>query len=122
VHLTRVVVIGWSVLLSAGCGSGDGGGTAEDAVKRWAEAVNNRDWARACNLSVEPGARCEQTYRSDFDGDTLTFEGPASNGAGTKPGEAYFALHQAKGGGTIFVTAVPGDGGFVVRLEAVVIS
>jgi hypothetical protein len=51
----------------------------------------------------------------------LHFEGPAQNGGGTKPGQSYFSLRQAKGG-TVFVTAVPKDGDYVVRMDAVVAS
>jgi hypothetical protein len=41
------------------------------------------------------------------------------NGGGTKPGEAYFSLDQDSGG-TLFVTAVPKDGRYAVRMEIVI--
>lgn len=123
VHRARVVaIVSSALLLLAGCGGSGVAATADDAVKRWAEAINNRDWTQACELSVEPGDRCEESLRSNFDGDTLTFQGAATNGGGTRPGESDFSLQQAKGGGTVFVTAVPRDGGFVVRLEALVVD
>jgi len=51
-------------------------------------------------------------------GRLLTFDGPATQGGGMKPGEEYFSF----GGnlGSLFVTAVPADGGFRVRFEAIV--
>ncbi len=112
------LVVALAAALVFGCGADDGP-DAEAVVKEWGEAVNARDWQRACELSTQSPKDCEDGLRSDFAGARLEFDGPATNGGEMQPGERYFAF----GGnlGTVFVTAVPENDGFRVRVEAMVV-
>jgi hypothetical protein len=101
----------------AGCGDGDGRSEPDEAVRQWADAVNDRDWRRACELSTDRAASCASKLRSNFAAARLDFQGRATGG-GVKPGESYFSLRQTPGG-TVFVTAVPDGDTYAVRLEAV---
>jgi hypothetical protein len=100
-----------------GCG-GDARGS-EAVVKEWGEAVNDRDWGRACELSAAPEEGCEDSLRGDLARVRLVFDGPATNGGGLKPGEEHFSFRGS--GGTVFVTAVPKGDEFRVRIEAIVV-
>jgi hypothetical protein len=101
-----------------GCGGKDDGSSAEDTVRRWGDAVNDRRWDRACALSAGADGECQRKLRRDFGEARLTFEGPAVNGGGTEAGQEYFSF----GGdaGTVFVTALPDGDEFRVRVEAVI--
>jgi hypothetical protein len=113
------MLLAWGLVLLGGCGGTSVPPRAEDVVKQWANAINVRQWGRACKLTSGPADSCETWLRSDFDNDALTFEGPATNGGGTAPGESYFSLRQ-RTGGWIYVTAVPKGDTYTVRLEAAV--
>ena len=104
-----------AAVLATGCGDGD---SAEETVKLWASAVNEQNWDRACELSTKSDD-CEASLRENFDKDELTFQGPASGGGGTAPGESYFSL-ETETRSTVFVTAVPDGDSFRVRFEALV--
>ncbi len=117
--MTRVVprLLIVAVVASVGCG-GSSPATAEEVARQWGEAVNARDWNRACALSAAADAGCERKLRRGFGEARLTFTGPAVNGGGTKPGDEYFSFDD--NGGTVFVTAVRDGDSFAIRVEAIV--
>ncbi|MEA2142097.1 MAG: hypothetical protein QOI64_527 [Solirubrobacteraceae bacterium] len=103
------------VALLAGCGGPD---KPDDAVKRWARAINERKWGDACDIMVNAGSGCERSLQKNFKDSTLKFDGPAINGGGTEPGAEYFSLTDFSGS-TVTVTALPMGSHYAVRLEAV---
>ena len=115
----RRLIIGFGAAALFGCGAE--ARNAEGVVKEWGKAVNARDWERACELTVGSQQECEDGLPDDFAGERLTFEGPATQGGEMKPGEEYFSFGGKVGGdvATVFVTAVPDDDEFRVRVEAI---
>ncbi len=72
--------------LLLGCAADDAP-DAEAVVKEWGEAVNARDWQRACELSTQSPKDCKDGLRGDFAEERLKFDGPAINGGEMQPGE-----------------------------------
>ncbi len=112
-----------------GCG-GNEALSAGAVVKEWGEAINARDWERACELSVRPQKDCEDSLRGDYARARLTFGGvagyslralSATNGGELKESEEsfFFGGNIGMAEVTVVVTAVPKDGGFRVRVEAI---
>ena len=94
----------------AGCGGGEE--SPEAAVKAWAAALNAGDGEKVCELSEPP---CEPDSTKGYEGQRVTYEGPASNG---NPDDRAFSLHAGRR--TLVVTAVPRGGGYLVRFDAVI--
>ena len=116
--LVSAVAAAVAAAVVLGCGGGDAP-NAEAVVKEWGEAVNARDWERACELSEGSQQDCETSLQGEFARARLEFEGPATNGGAMKPGEEYFSFGGSSG--TVLVTAAPKDDDFRVRVEAVVL-
>ena len=111
--MRRLVVI--AAVALAGCGGGGSSESAEDVVKAWATALDDRDWQRACELMVSAKPSCEDDLREEYADERVTYEGPASNG---NPDDRVFSLHAGRR--TLMVAAVARDGGFAVRFDAVI--
>jgi hypothetical protein len=116
----RRLIIAFAGAALVGCGAE--ARNAEGVVKKWGNAVNARDWEHACELSVGSQQKCKDGLPDAFAGARLTLDGPAAQGVETKPGEEYFSFGGEVNGkaATVFVTAVPDDDGFRVRVEAIV--
>ena len=63
------------------------------------EALNDRDWARACELRHEPEPDCEAETRHDFDGAEVKLKPPNTYQEGNRvnDNETTFAI-EASGG------------------------
>ena len=112
---SRLLIV--AAAASVGCG-GSSPRSAEEVARQWGDAVNARDWERACELSTASGGDCQRKLRRGFGEARLRFAGPAVNGGGTKPGDEYFSFDANFG--TVFVTAVRDGDAFAIRVEAIV--
>ena len=97
----------------AGCGGADE--SPADAVKAWAGALNEGDGERVCELSAPAERPCEPDSRKGYEGERVIYQGPAGNG---NPEDRAYSLRAGRR--TLMVTAVPHDGGYLVRHDATI--
>jgi hypothetical protein len=81
----------------AGCG---GGGDADRKVaQRWVDALNARDWKRACALQVRAGKACETVLRAAFRGTEVKLREAGDNFAvNMRNGERLALVVEERGG------------------------
>ena len=108
--MKRVLVT--AAVALAGCGGADE--SPEGVVKEWAAALNEGDGERVCELSLPAERPCEPDSRKGYDGKKVVFQGLAGNG---NPDDRAYSLRAGRD--TLIVTAVPRNGDYVVRFDAV---
>ena len=104
-----------AALVMCACG-GASYDNPEAAARAWGEAINDREWVRACELMDPRQDDCERTLREQLGDTTLTFDGRAIGG----PREgAYYSFGSDIG--SVFATAVRRDGGYRLHYEALIL-
>ena len=109
--MKRALVLAAAALV--GCGGEPPPKSPEAAVKAWAAALNAGDGKKVCELSADES--CKPDTGRGYEGDEVTYDGPASNG---NPDDRAFSLHAGRR--TLMVTAVRRGDGYLVRFDTVI--
>ena len=124
----RPLLAGLLAVAVLGCGAGQGDDGDLDPVQvatAWVEAVNERDYRRACELSVRAPPNdpaCEELLEGGF-GDVLLErpEGAYFNQSGEQPAHGSFSAARRGGGAPVTFMVEEQGGRYLVHFEVSVI-